>query len=64
MAIYRLVWRDAQGNVSKSTQVERATDRSAIEVAERLIDNCEIVDIWEGFRRVGRVGNPNKATSG
>lgn len=64
MAIYRLVYRDAQGNILKSTHLERATDRGAIEAAEQLVGDGERVEIWEGFRPVGRVGNPNHNTSG
>jgi hypothetical protein len=61
MANYRLVWRDAQGKALKSTHLERATDRAAIEAAEQLIGDCAMVEIWEGFRPVGRVGKPDGA---
>jgi hypothetical protein len=57
MSIYRLVWRDAKGGDIKSTHIECGTDREALEIAERQMGDDEIsIDLWDGFRPVGRVG--------
>jgi hypothetical protein len=57
MAIYRLVWRDAKGNDIRSTYIDCGTDREALEIAECQIGDDKIsIDLWDGFRPVGRVG--------
>jgi hypothetical protein len=57
MVTYRLVWRDSQGNASRSAQVECATDRGALTIAEQQLGDSQAVEVWDAFRPVGRVGN-------
>jgi hypothetical protein len=60
MATYRLVWRNAKGDAFKSTHIQCGTDREALEIAESQAGDRESIDVWEGFRPVGRVGKrPN-----
>ena len=64
MPTYRIVWIDAQGIARKSKQVECLTDLEAIEIAEQQIGDYERVEVWDGFRPVGRIGNPGKGRKG
>jgi hypothetical protein len=64
MPIYRIVWIDAQGTARKSTQVECLTDHEAIGMAEQQIGDYEMIEVWDGFRPVGRIGNPDKGKKG
>jgi hypothetical protein len=60
MTTYRLLWLDERGNARKSAQIECATDRQAIEIAEHQTGAYKAVEVWDGARPVCRCGNPDK----
>jgi hypothetical protein len=65
MATYRLVWRNAKGIAFGSTNIECGTDAEALGIAERQIGEDKMtIDVWEGFRPVGRVGSPDQHDNG
>jgi hypothetical protein len=67
MAInYRLIWRDAEGiGFFRSAHIECGTDPEALEIAERQIGDDEMtIDVWDGFRPVGRVGSLDQLGKG
>ena len=64
MTTYRLLWLDENGHASKSKQIECATDRQAIEVAEHQTGDYVMIEVWDGPRPVCRLGNPYRAKKG
>jgi hypothetical protein len=58
MTTYRLLWLDEKGNARKSTQIEGATDRQAVDIAGRQTGDYEAIEVWDGGRPVYRCENP------
>jgi hypothetical protein len=64
MTTYRLLWLDEKGNARKSTQIECATDRQAVDIAGRQTGDYEAIEVWDGGRPVYRCENPDKGKEG
>ena len=62
MQVYRLLWRDENGNLPKSTPIECSTVQHAIGIAEQQTGNYAEIEIWDGTGPVARVDNPNRVS--
>lgn len=60
MTTYRLLWRDENGHIPKSTPIECSTVRQAIGIAEQQTGDYVGIEIWEGSRPVACCRNPNR----
>ncbi|HET6308848.1 MAG TPA: hypothetical protein VFG12_16780 [Rhodopila sp.] len=48
MTTYRFRWLNEKGDAPKSMQIECATDRHAIGVAQRQTGDHELIEVWDG----------------